>query len=192
MVGDVELYVSYERAPCVVTIINDNTQGEVTGISNGDEIKVGGSISVTISPKEHYKIAMVTFGGKRIVVTNEKGFSFVATVNESASLVVVYSPVLYSVSVQTAVEGDGDVSTEGANSLGQITVVENGGLYEYGTVITVVVTPNVACEVTIVSITVNGKSLQVNPQGTTFSITVEEVNQIVITYAWSEGWTPNA
>jgi hypothetical protein len=106
--------------------------------------------------------------------------------------VVVYSPVSYSVSVQTAVEGGESVSTEGANSLGQITGVENGGLYEYGTVITVVVTPNVACEVTIVSITVNGKSVQVNPQGTTFNLTIEEVNQIIITYVWSEGWTPNA
>ena len=55
-----------------------------------------------------------------------------------------------------------------------------------------VVTPKVAYDVTIVSITVNGKSVQVNPQGTTFNLTIEEVNQIVITYAWSEGWTPNA
>ena len=105
---------------------------------------------------------------------------------------VVYSPVLYSVSVQTSVEGDGDVSTEGSNSLGQITGVENGGLYEYGTVVTVVVTPKVAYGVTIVSITVNGQSVQVNPQGTTFNITIEEVNQIIINYVWSEGWTPNA
>ena len=192
VVGDVELRVTYEKAPCILTIVNDNAKGVVSGVTNGQNIDYGSEISVTISPKEHYKISSVTLGGTSVAVTNENGFSFVSTVNASASLVVVYSPVLYSVSVQTAVEGDGDVSTEGANSLGQITGVENGGLYEYGTALTVVVTPKVAYDVTIVSITVNGKSVQVNPQGTTFNLTVEEVNQIVITYAWSEGWTPNA
>ena len=192
VVGDVELCVSYEKATCVLTIVNDNAKGVVSGVTNGQEIDAGSEISVTISPKEHYKISSVTLGGTSVAVTNEKGFSFVSTVNASASLVVVYSPVLYSVSVQTSVEGDGDVSTEGSNSLGQITGVENGGLYEYGTVVTVVVTPKVAYGVTIVSITVNGQSVQVNPQGTTFNITIEEVNQIIINYVWSEGWTPNA
>ena len=192
VVGDVELCVSYEKASCVLTIVNDNAKGVVSGVTNGQEIDAGSEISVTISPKEHYKISSVTLGGTSVAVTNENGFSFVSTVNASASLVVVYSPVLYSVSVQTSVEGDGDVSTEGTNSLGQITGVENGGLYEYGTVVTVVVTPKVAYGVTIVSITVNGQSVQVNPQGTTFNITIEEVNQIIINYVWSEGWTPNA
>ena len=63
---DVDMFVYYEKATSILTIVNDNTKGEVIGVTNGQKLDYNSEIRVVIAPKEHYKISSVTLGGKSV------------------------------------------------------------------------------------------------------------------------------
>lgn len=187
---DVVLKVNYstvsEEPPAqpaqhVVSVVNDEQKGTISGVTNGQTFDDGASLTITVSAKENYKIHAVVFATETIQVTDQTQFSFTRTVLSDATLSVAYLPISYVFQI------------ENDFTLGEITGIANGNSYEFSSTQNVTVTPKTQFGVRIKSVTFNGSPVAITDQnGFTFSVTIGKTNLLQVGYEWDAGWTPNA
>ena len=162
--------VVYEAEHYASTVINNSSQGTITGINNGSNYEYGTSLNITITAKDEYKIKSITLNGNNISITNSSVMTITHVVDSEINISVVYEKETTSCRV----------TLQNNNSRGTVTGVTSTN-YDKNTKLTITVVAKDGYE--IKSIKFGGKNIRVsNPGKTSFTETLTEDVTIQITY----------
>ncbi len=176
------LVVGMENLPLIreklneytVTVVNDDNQGTVTGLTN--PYLSGDSANISITAKLGYFISSITYDGGAISVTDQNAMTVNVQVTKNAQLVITYGQVSGTPSYQISLIND--------NTKGIVTGVTNGMTILEGSSLSFSV--NALSGYYVQSVTYNGASLGVSANATSFAYTINSINStgdLVVTYA---------
>jgi hypothetical protein len=165
MVGETNaLVVEYAVKNPSVAVDNDDSKGEITGVTNGQTFINGQDAEINIKAKPGYIISSIKWNGIAELINydqQKKGYTFIVIVEKDSTLEVTYLPLTKQVVVTNNVEQ------------GVVLGVENGTEYGINERLTITITPN--AEYIIKSVKWNGNEKTLTETEKSSGVIIEEI-----------------
>ena len=176
MVGETNtLVVEYAVKNLTVTVDNDASKGEITGVTNGQTFINGQDAEINIKAKPGYIISSIKWNGIAELFNydqQKQGYTFIVIVEKDSTLEVTYSPLTKQVVVTNNLEQ------------GVVIGVENSTEYGINERLTITITPN--AEYIIKSVKWNGNEKTLTETEKSNGVIIEEIvgetNALVVEY----------